>query len=178
LIRSAPQLVLDFVIEARKEQLKEANQRFYERYGSSRRDPEITKAQGRKYYYKSIGDAAGVAREQELLDQLRATNPPKRAGRRPCRSDEERLERRRATLRKHRYRHIRGVSENLREPSCCPICGSTKKLCMDHSHATAEFRGWLCDDCNLVLGRVKENPAILRALADYLEKSKVKKEVR
>lgn len=177
MIRSAPQLVLGFVIDARKEQLKEANQRFYERHGSSRRDPEIRKAQARKYYYKSVGDADGVAREQELLNRLRVITPPKLGVGRPCKSDEEKLERRKATVRKYRYRHIRGVSENLHEPSCCPICGSTKKLCMDHSHMTAEFRGWLCDDCNLVLGRVKDNPVVLRALADYLEKSKVKKEV-
>jgi hypothetical protein len=170
--------VLGFVIDARKEQLKEARRRFYERYGSSRRDPEIKKAQSRKSYYKSVGDADGVAREQELLDRLRTVNPPKRPGCPPCASDAERLERRRATFRKYRYRHVQGVSENLREPSCCPICGGTKKLCMDHSHAAAEFRGWLCNDCNLALGYVKENPAILRALADYLEKSKVKKEVR
>jgi hypothetical protein len=52
----------------------------------------------------------------------------------------------------------------------CEVCGSTKKVCYDHDHATGKHRGWLCDRCNRALGIVQDDPALLRALADYLSK--------
>ncbi|WP_425584779.1 endonuclease domain-containing protein [Yinghuangia aomiensis] len=41
--------------------------------------------------------------------------------------------------------------------------------CVDHSHASGRVRKLLCHSCNLALGHAKDNPGILRALADYLE---------
>ena len=56
------------------------------------------------------------------------------------------------------------------KPASCEACGSAKsKICADHNHDTGHFHGWLCNDCNLTLGKMKDNPARLRALADYLE---------
>ncbi len=43
------------------------------------------------------------------------------------------------------------------------------KLHADHNHETGKFRWLLCSGCNTTLGLVKENPEILRALADLLE---------
>mgnify|MGYP001605679604 CR=1 FL=1 len=62
-------------------------------------------------------------------------------------------------------------------PEQCEVCGAfggeTKKhICYDHNHKTGEFRGWLCQRCNTALGMVKDNSDTLRALANYLEKSK------
>jgi hypothetical protein len=60
--------------------------------------------------------------------------------------------------------------------SRCGACGSTdpgrKTLHwpIDHCHETGKIRGALCNRCNLTLGMVKDNPAILRLLADYLER--------
>lgn len=54
-------------------------------------------------------------------------------------------------------------------PDACEVCGDGGKICFDHCHATEEFRGWLCQPCNLVLGHAKDNPVKLRKLADYLE---------
>jgi Recombination endonuclease VII len=57
----------------------------------------------------------------------------------------------------------------------CDICGEppTEKhrLDMDHDHQTGAFRGWLCNACNTSLGRFKDDPALLRAAADYLDRS-------
>lgn len=41
---------------------------------------------------------------------------------------------------------------------------------VDHCHATGKIRGLLCKNCNTSLGMAQDNPRILIALADYLEK--------
>ena len=47
--------------------------------------------------------------------------------------------------------------------------GKTRRLAVDHNHATGMVRGLLCCACNQTIGRLKENPDTLRRLADYLE---------
>jgi len=54
----------------------------------------------------------------------------------------------------------------------CWICGieeGSKLLCFDHDHSSGLVRGLLCTYCNLVLGNSKDNPALLRRAANYLE---------
>lgn len=56
----------------------------------------------------------------------------------------------------------------------CAICHTDKpggRGCfpVDHDHATGKVRGLLCDNCNNMLGRAKDNPATLRQGANYLE---------
>jgi hypothetical protein len=51
----------------------------------------------------------------------------------------------------------------------CQICGDTKKLRVDHCHATGALRGRICDACNVALGRFKDSPRLLRKAANYLE---------
>jgi cytochrome c553 len=48
--------------------------------------------------------------------------------------------------------------------------GGIARMAADHCHATGVFRGLLCCRCNFALGYAQEDPAILRALADYIEK--------
>lgn len=50
----------------------------------------------------------------------------------------------------------------------CTICGSDKKIALDHDHATNRVRGILCHNCNVALGLVYDDDARLRALADYV----------
>lgn len=51
----------------------------------------------------------------------------------------------------------------------CEICGSMERICFDHDHKTGKFRGWICDRCNVVLGRVKDSKDLLIKLKEYLE---------
>lgn len=57
---------------------------------------------------------------------------------------------------------------------CCPGCGTdepgAKGWNIDHSHKSGRTRALLCMRCNTVLGLVDEDPAVLRALADFAER--------
>ena len=63
-------------------------------------------------------------------------------------------------------------------PDVCDICGKPptspyksqhRKLCLDHNHKTGEFRGWLCDSCNVALSRFNDDVSILKKAIRYLE---------
>lgn len=63
-------------------------------------------------------------------------------------------------------------------PASCEACGAKgallegpkhTRLVVDHDHGANTFRGWICGHCNVALGHAGDNPAILRALADYLD---------
>jgi hypothetical protein len=43
---------------------------------------------------------------------------------------------------------------------------------IDHDHVTKVVRGVLCRPCNLGLGHFKDNPEVVRAAADYLERAR------
>jgi len=54
--------------------------------------------------------------------------------------------------------------------STCDVClTKTDKPHVDHCHRKGHIRGLLCGPCNLALGHVKDSPARLRSLANYLE---------
>lgn len=53
----------------------------------------------------------------------------------------------------------------------CECCGKeVDRLRVDHCHTTGKFRGLICDKCNLGIGHFADNPSLLRAAADYLER--------
>ena len=64
--------------------------------------------------------------------------------------------------------------------SVCAIChrperrrhqnGRIKALAVDHNHEKNQLRDLLCSDCNQGIGKFFDNPALLRAAADYLER--------
>jgi hypothetical protein len=81
---------------------------------------------------------------------------------------------------KSRYLEKREALLGRPRPELCEICGCTPQarakrprngMCFDHCHATGKPRGWICDRCNKVLGMVKDDTALLRKLADYLDKN-------
>lgn len=54
-------------------------------------------------------------------------------------------------------------------PEHCEICGSVAEIVFDHCHSSDQFRGWICAQCNRILGGVRDSPQLLRKLAAYLE---------
>lgn len=61
----------------------------------------------------------------------------------------------------------------LLESGCCDVCGlkpdTLKELHIDHCHESDRVRGVLCNGCNTAIGLTREDPAVLRKLADYVE---------
>jgi hypothetical protein len=55
----------------------------------------------------------------------------------------------------------------------CAICrtpdAAGRRWHVDHCHATGKVRGLLCSACNLTLGKMGDDPARLRAAAEYIE---------
>ena len=84
---------------------------------------------------------------------------------------------------KYRHRHQRKIEQRAVDletlakrprPEVCEICGGPpdpkRGMHYDHCHTTGAFRGWICRGCNLMLGNAKDDPALLRAGAAYLER--------
>lgn len=61
----------------------------------------------------------------------------------------------------------------LSQGNCCAVCkspepGGMGSFHVDHCHDTGKIRSLLCIMCNTALGRVKDNPELLEALAAYV----------
>lgn len=63
------------------------------------------------------------------------------------------------------------ISAGREKPDSCEVCGTKGTICWDHNHETGLFRGWICVNCNVALGLVKDNKEILLKLAKYLEEN-------
>lgn len=159
--------------EANKEKVSASYKRWHEANGKQRyyENLGISRAIKRKCYYMTTGNLAKADQEQKLIDELRLAQPRKQAGPKTRLTAEERAASAKRIVRRYRYKHVKGIP-TLDAPDACEVCGSTIKISLDHCHKTQRFRGWLCDSCNIVLGRVKDDIGILAALISYLEKHK------
>lgn len=94
----------------------------------------------------------------------------KRLAERRARDLDGELEKRRRIRRKYKYGMTpeQYANQLKKQNGHCALCPSTKRLCVDHCHTTKKFRGILCDDCNVGLGRFKDDPKRLRRAATYV----------
>lgn len=54
----------------------------------------------------------------------------------------------------------------------CPICNApTQHWILDHCHFSNEFRGYICNSCNLGLGRFYDDVEVLQSAINYLKKT-------
>ena len=59
----------------------------------------------------------------------------------------------------------------------CMTCGSKENVCVDHCHETGIIRGFLCRNCNISLGMMKENSNNIERLAKYAKMCEIQKEL-
>jgi hypothetical protein len=118
-----------------------------------------------------------LAEEERLHPKLVARAQDKR---RPEEQKEKRRAERREWFHKnkeHAYAYAKAYKLKRLEakaarpkPDTCEACGQTHtKIVFDHNHTTGQFRGWLCDPCNVILGYAKDNPIMLQKLINYLK---------
>lgn len=155
-----------------KKEITAAYKKWHEAKGADRyyENLELTRAIKRKSYYISVGKYIAADLEQQKIDAIRSSFPAKQRGKKEIYSAAEKIVRRKACIRKARYKHVSGLPDLLKEPEKCEICGQGGKMCLDHCHEKNIFRGWICDDCNIAMGRAKENIATLKAMIKYIQK--------
>ncbi len=159
--------------EANPEKVQEIKERFKERHPGN----------GKERYSRLKADPERLAKNQEYHRQHYQANR------------EEYLERaRRRSMAQptvhYQYRHGRDWDELFNEfwelqGGLCYLCGDPlertkfRGVHLDHDHSCCKLgyscekcrRGLSCPDCNILIGRAKDDPDRLRRIADNLEKA-------
>ena len=60
------------------------------------------------------------------------------------------------------------VAQNYVCAICCRPAVGGKSLCVDHDHSTGKVRGLLCNNCNMAVGYLADDPLRGESLAAYL----------
>ena len=56
-------------------------------------------------------------------------------------------------------------------PGNCPACNRlTSRWVLDHCHHTDQFRGYICNSCNLGFGKFNDDPELMSQALNYLTK--------
>ncbi len=56
------------------------------------------------------------------------------------------------------------------KPHHCQCCGvESKALVLDHDHKSEVFRGWICDSCNIGIGKLGDNIEGVEKALSYLK---------
>lgn len=59
-----------------------------------------------------------------------------------------------------------------KQKGLCAICNkeeTKRRISVDHNHKTGKVRGLLCQECNIALGLLKDNPKLLKKAINYLK---------
>lgn len=78
----------------------------------------------------------------------------------------------RMQLGRESYLKLRETIAGRPRPEKCEVCNMGTNIHFDHDHNTGRFRGWICISCNFILGYAKDNPKVLKKLAEYLRDNK------
>lgn len=166
-------------------------------YAKRRQDPEwVAKEQERQREYqrkRKLAKPDEVNRLWNEAEKRRREKDPTRAKKRSDSRVEQQREALKDPTKKRRFRVLqmrqrlaanfkltleqydemhraqKGLCAACKKPEWVKQYGTVKRLSVDHCHATGKVRGLLCTRCNRTLGAVRDDPALLRALAEYLE---------
>lgn len=139
-------------------------------------NPDKVRAEARKRYAER--DLAAQSRRR--LDRLRAdpvTNEALKAKRRAEYAENKEYWVKNWRLRLYGLTPEQHAAMLTEQRGCCPICGDAfdpnrpRHQHIDHDHTTGTVRGILCTDCNLGLGRFKDNTSNLQGASAYLRRA-------
>jgi hypothetical protein len=122
----------------------------------------------RKYYRKNR------RKKRAKTAQWRANNPDRVAA--YTVREDRKTRRREATRRWHAKKF--GYTECTVFPpppadNKCSICHREAPVALDHDHETGRFRGYLCRECNMGLGKLGDTVEAIRRVLQYLEQANV-----
>lgn len=151
-------------------------------YAAAHKEEIAAKKAGynRLNYEKSKSDRAAKAKEYrkdpKVKERLRQNSVRWRANN----QEKQQIQRHASNLRvKYELTIEQYLALSLECKGLCNICGEPEtrvikgtlaKLCVDHCHKSGEIRGLLCNDCNVGLGKFKDNVRSLERAIAYLTK--------
>lgn len=145
-----------------------------------RKTPAKKLAQVRAYKARRRKDPAYVEATQRYMREWRVQNREKKRA-----TDKawqvRNLHRIRITRKAWKSKHYEARVSVLvqNHNGRCDLCagppdGRWKRLNIDHCHKTEVFRGMLCSKCNRAIGLFKDDSALIRRAADYLDRGGAK----
>ncbi len=160
----------------------EANKEKYKQYRAANK--EATKARHDKHREAHRAEKQAVSAERKASriayeKQYREINKERRKIEKKAYNDANR-----DRIRERSRQRITGVSGEqfkqavARQGGVCDICREPlrnfkpKMIHADHDHATGKFRGVLCADCNLGIGRFKDDVTLLHLAIMYLNRTR------
>jgi hypothetical protein len=154
-----------------KDSVNSSQKRWYEGHGAEYREEnkERIRANANAYYHRNkekYRDYVEANKEKTTVYQNEYVQLNK-----------ERLneyDRKRWHKTSPRYEGVTGIPDGG-PPNTCEICGNAdSRICLDHCHQTNTFRGWICNNCNLAIGLVKDNTQTLERIIEYLRNHRQK----
>ena len=137
-----------------------------------KRNPDKVAAQARRYAerHPETGRRSSLKHRHANIEAVRKKQAESRRAKRAADPEGARIRSARFKAKKEAEREL--IAGRPR-PKICDVCSGNHHLgiVFDHCHQSGSFRGWLCDRCNKTLGLVRDDPDLLRKLAEYLERN-------
>lgn len=135
-----------------------------------KRNKDKVAAQARRYRER-YPDKVKAIRERHRANNLETIRERDKLAQRERRSKNPEAQRLRVARFKKKVEAERVKIAGRPRPDVCELCGEKARTVFDHCHLSGNFRGWICDRCNRVLGSVKDDIMLMNKMINYLEKA-------